>query len=109
MTGPLLRLLTLAVTLAALLALGPHPMGSLAAEAAPAPHSAHGDGPAGVDPPGMTSACAVHCLAAAVPAAGTIPTVHHALGPVASLDAPVRLAGLSPPPLGPPPKTFASS
>lgn len=109
MTDPVLRLLRLVVALAALLALSLHPMGSSAAEAAPALHAAHGAGPAGADPAGMASACAVHCLAAAVPAAGTIPTVHRTLGSVASFGAPVRLAGLSPLPLGPPPKALASS
>lgn len=108
MTGSVFRLLTLVVVLAALLALSLHPMGSSEAVAAPALHSAHGSSPADADPTGIASACAVHCLAAAVPAVETIPTIARALGRVASFGAPVRLAGLSPLPIGPPPKALAS-
>lgn len=109
MTGTVLRLLTLVVALAALLGLSLHPMGSSAAEAAPALHAVHGGDPAGADLADMASACAVHCLAAAVPAAGTVPAVRRPLGPAALFGAPVRLAGLSPLPVGPPPKDLISS
>lgn len=108
--GLMLRLLTSMVALAALLLLSLHAMTpSVSASndvSAKAAHTAHDAADRSAGEP--VSACAVHCLATAflpVPAVEVARTLRR-VGE--SFEAPVRSAGLSPLPLGPPPKIVAS-
>lgn len=108
MTGPVLRLLTLVVTMAALLILGLHSMGPARADAdaGPSMQMTHDGGSSG----GATGpACAIQCLASALLPAGPVPVMARMPRSVPTPGVSVRLAGLSPLPAGPPPKALASS
>lgn len=107
-TTRLVRLVTLACALAAMLVLSLHVMAPAGSSAEATVHAAHGPmdgGDPSADQDG-SPACAIHCLVAAVlPAA----EVAHAPAPRPTLApaARIRTAGLVPQPLGPPPKPVA--
>lgn len=106
MTASLARLVPFGLALAALLLLSLHVMAPADRPSAAAAHAAHETGdPGNLDGP---TACAVHCLVAAVlEAAGPAP--EPALHPAPAPAPRVRLAGRTPQPLGPPPKPIVSA
>lgn len=104
----MLRVLTSVLAVGALLLLNLHLMAQPALglddTVATAAHMTHGASDRGPDE--AMSACAVHCLAAALlPALGTEGALSlRRVG--ASFEAPLQPAGLSPLPIGPPPKAL---
>lgn len=107
MTGTLLRLASLACALATILVLSLHVMGPATSSEAAARASHGAGGPSG-HPADRMAACAIHCLVAAVlPDAD--PRHEPASHPALLAHAPVRLAGLIPQPIGPPPKIVLSA
>ena len=107
MTRSLLRLAGLACALATILVLSLHVMGpAMPSEAAAhAPHGAGGPSGHPVDP---AAACAIHCLVVAV-LLDVGPRHQPASRPALLAHAAVRLVGLVPQPLGPPPKIVLSA
>ena len=108
MTGTLRRLVSLACALAAILVLRLHVMGPATAASETAAHALHGTGDPSGHPADPAAPCAIHCLVATVlPIAD--PGHHLVSRPALLADAPVRLAGLIPQPIGPPPKAVLSA
>lgn len=110
MTAFLARLVPSGLALAALLLLSLHVMAPADQPSAAAAHAVHGTADTGGDPGDLDgpTACAVHCLVAAVlEAAGPAP--EHALHPIHVPAPRVRLVGFTPQPLGPPPKPVVSA
>lgn len=102
----MLRLLTSLLALGALVLLSLHPMTQPDPNdvIATATHIAHGVPDRGASD--VTSACAIHCLAAALLPATRMEGALSLRRVGVPFEASVQPAGLSPPPIGPPPKVL---
>lgn len=112
MIGRLIHPLMLAAAVVAVLFLSFHVMALPVAVPADAPvttaQMAHGDHRGEASDPIGQAACVVHCFATAALPAEAAEARPSFLRLATAFGPPTRLSGLVPPPLGPPPKAFAS-